>query len=152
MARLGPDNVPVTHDLERFVVEQERVYPAVLRELGAGRKTSHWMWFIFPQVAGLGSSSMSRRFAIASLDEAREFLANPVLGARLHECAGLVLATKGRRAEEILGAIDAMKLRSSMTLFHRAAPNERVFAAVIDRFYAGVADPATDELLAAAGG
>jgi uncharacterized protein (DUF1810 family) len=137
------------HDLERFVSAQERDYDQVLVELRRGRKTSHWIWFIFPQIAGLGHSEMSRRFAIASLDEARAYLAHPVLGARLRECAGLLLATDGRSADEILGGIDAIKVRSSMTLFHRAAPKEPVFRAVLDRFYGGVADPATDERLRA---
>ena len=135
------------YDLERFIVEQDRVYDAVLAELGLGRKTSHWIWFIFPQLAGLGHSPMSRRFGIASLDEARAYLAHPVLGPRLRECTGLVLAIQGRTAEEIFGSLDAMKIRSSMTLFHRAAPNDPEFALVLDRYYGGVADDATDERL-----
>jgi uncharacterized protein (DUF1810 family) len=135
------------YDLDRFLVEQQPVYDDVLEELRRGHKTGHWIWFIFPQVAGLGKSAISRRFAIASLDEARAYLAHPVLGARLRECAGLVLATSGRTAEEIVGSTDAMKLRSCMTLFHRAAPNEPVFAQVLDRYYGGVADDATDERL-----
>jgi uncharacterized protein (DUF1810 family) len=134
-------------DLERFLVEQELVYDDVLEELRRGRKTGHWIWFVFPQVAGLGSSAMSQRFAIASLDEARAYLAHPVLGARLRECAGIVLATRGRTAEEIFGPLDAMKLRSSMTLFHRAAPDEPVFAQVLDRYHGGVTDDATDARL-----
>lgn len=135
------------YDLDPFLVEQRDVYDAVLEELRRGRKTSHWMWFIFPQVAGLGYSYMSQRFAIGSLDEAREYLAHPVLGARLRECAGIVLETKGRTAEQIFGSIDAMKLRSCMTLFHRAAPEEPVFTQVLDRFYSGLADEATDARL-----
>ncbi len=137
----------MAYDLERFLGEQEHVYDGVLAELRSGRKTGHWIWFIFPQVAGLGHSPMSRRFAIASLDEARAYLAHPVLGARLRECAGLVLAARGPSAEDILGPVDAMKLRSCMTLFHRAAPDEPVFARVLDRFYDGVADAATDTRL-----
>ena len=137
----------MTHDLERFVAAQDRVYPGVVAELRAGRKTGHWMWFVFPQVAGLGQSEMSRLYAIASLDEARAYLDHPVLGPRLRECAALVLATQGRSAEDIFGGIDAIKLRSSMTLFHRAAPDEAVFREVLDRFFDGVADPATDERL-----
>ena len=133
--------------LDRFLVEQQEAYDGVLEELRRGRKTGHWMWFIFPQVAGLGSSAMSRRFAIASLDEARAYLAHPVLGARLRECAGLVLAIRGRTAEEIFGSTDAMKLRSCMTLFHRAAPDEASFAQVLDRHYGGVADEAIDARL-----
>ena len=135
------------YDLDRFVTAQDREYETVLGELRRGRKTSHWIWFIFPQIAGLGHSAMSQHFAIGSLDEARAYLAHPILGPRLRECARLVLAVEGRTAEEILGSIDAMKLRSSMTLFHRAAPDRPEFALVLDRYYAGVADPATDERL-----
>ena len=139
---------PGGHDLERFVTAQRDVYDGALAELRRGHKTGHWMWFIFPQVAGLGHSEMSRRYAIASLDEARAYLEDPVLGRRLRECAGVVLsAAPGLAAAAILGPIDAVKLRSSMTLFHRAAPDEPVFAQVLERFYAGEPDPATDERL-----
>jgi len=124
------------------------VYPGALAELRAGRKTGHWIWFVFPQVAGLGRSAMSQQYAIASLDEARAYLAHPILGPRLRECAGAVLATTGRSAEEILGGIDAVKLRSSMTLFHRAAPDEALFVDVLDRFFDGQVDVMTDQLLA----
>jgi uncharacterized protein (DUF1810 family) len=137
----------MSYDLERFVRAQEGVYAGVVDELGRGRKVGHWMWFVFPQVAGLGRSEMSRHYAIASLDEARAYLAHPVLGPRLHDCASLMLATTRRTAEDILGGIDAVKLRSSMTLFHRAAPDDPIFGLVLDRFYAGLPDPATDELL-----
>lgn len=137
----------MSHDFDRFLVAQELVYDGVLSELRRGRKTSHWMWFIFPQVAGLGHSAMSQRFAIASLDEARAYLAHPILGARLLECAALVLATTGRTAEAILGLIDGMKLRSSMTLFHRAAPEEPIFGQVLGGFYRGLTDEATDALI-----
>jgi len=135
------------YDLDRFLAAQEHVYDGVLEELRRGRKTGHWIWFIFPQVAGLGPSAMSQHFAINSLNEARAYLAHPVLGTRLRECAGVVLATKGRTAEEIFGSTDAMKLRSCMTLFHRAAPDEPVFVQVLDRYYGGVADEATDARL-----
>ena len=135
-------------DLERFVEAQERVYEGVLAELRSGRKTGHWIWYVFPQIAGLGSSAMSRQYAITSMAEAIAYLAHPVLGARLRECAGLVLDIRDRTAEEIFGSIDAMKLRSSMTLFHRAAPEESVFAQVLDRYYGGAADEATDARLA----
>jgi uncharacterized protein (DUF1810 family) len=135
-------------ELGRFAAAQEGVYAGVLEELRAGRKGSHWIWFIFPQIAGLGLSSTSQRYAIASLDEARSYLADPVLGSRLRECAGILLATKGRTAEEILGFTDAKKLRSCMTLFHRAAPDVQFFQQVLDRYYDGIADPATDALLA----
>ena len=136
------------HDLKRFIDAQEPVYADVVEELRLGRKTSHWMWFVFPQVAGLGFSSTSRRYAISSLDEARAYLADPVLGARLLECARLVLAAGATNAEGIFGEIDARKLRSSMTLFHRAAPDEPVFRAVLDRYFEGIADDATDARLA----
>ena len=137
----------MTDDLERFVTEQNRDYETVLAELRRGRKTSHWIWFIFPQIAGLGRSAMSQHFAIGSLDEARAYLAHPVLGARLRECVGILLAIEGRSADEIFGPLDAMKVRSSMTLFHRAAPDEPEFKGVLERFYEGIADPATDERL-----
>ena len=133
----------MSDDLDRFVTAQERDYETVLGELRRGRKSSHWIWFIFPQIAGLGHSSMSQHFAIGSLDEARAYLAHPVLGPRLRECARLVLAVEGRTAEEILGSTDAMKLRSSMTLFHRAAPDELQFGLVLDRYYDGAEDEAT---------
>jgi uncharacterized protein (DUF1810 family) len=136
-----------SYDLDRFVIAQKGVYEGVLDELRRGRKVGHWIWFIFPQVAGLGYSAMSQQYAISSLDEARAYLAHPVLGARLRECAGVVLATTGQTALEIFGSIDSMKLRSSMTLFHRAAPDEPVFAQVLVRYYDGEPDEATDARL-----
>ena len=132
------------HDFDRFVHAQQLIYHSALDELRRGQKSGHWMWFIFPQLAGLGSSEISRRFAISSLDEARGYLAHPVLGQRLRECAGVVAATRRRTAEQIFGAVDARKLRSCMTLFHRASPDEPVFRQVLDRFFDGVADDATD--------
>ncbi len=135
------------YDLERFMAAQEYVYDRVLGELRSGRKTGHWIWFIFPQVAGLGHSDTSRYFAIGSPDEARAYLAHPVLGARVRECARIILETEGRTAEDIFGPTDAMKVRSCMTLFHRVAPDDPVFAQVLDRYYDGVADQATDERL-----
>ena len=147
----------MSDDLDRFVTAQAGVYDGALAELRRGRKTGHWIWFIFPQVAGLGSSEMSRYYAIGSLDEARAYLAHPILGARLRGratrvrsvalCAAAVMAVSGRSAVEILGSVDAVKLRSSMTLFHRAAPDEPIFGRVLDRYFDGVADPATDERL-----
>ena len=134
---------PMAHDLERFVLAQDHGYPGILDELRHGLKVGHWIWFIFPQAAGLGRSEMSRRYAIASLDEARAYLAHPILGRRLRECAAALLATDGRTAEQILGPIDAMKVRSSMTLFRLAAPDEDLFGAVLDRYYDGIADAAT---------
>jgi uncharacterized protein (DUF1810 family) len=137
----------VPFDLDRFLDGQRTTYEGALDELRQGQKTGHWIWYVFPQIHGLGHSEMSRHYAIASLDEARAYLAHPVLGARLRECAGLVLATEGRTATEIFGPVDAMKVRSSMTLFHRAAPDEPVFGQVLDRYYDGVADEATDRLV-----
>ena len=134
-------------DLERFVVAQREVYPSVLEELRRGHKTGHWIWFVFPQIAGLGRSATSQAFAIVSLEAAGAYLAHPVLGARLRECAAIVAALEGWSAVEIFGALDAMKVRSSMTLFMRAAPDEPVFALVLDRFYDGLPDEATDALL-----
>jgi uncharacterized protein (DUF1810 family) len=144
---LATDGI-VTYDLERFVAAQEPIYDGVIAELRRGRKTSHWMWFVFPQLAGLGRSEMSRHYAIASLDEARAYLAHPVLGARLRECANVLLAVPvGRSAEDIFGSVDAVKLRSSMTLFHRSAADDPLFGQVLDRYYPGGADPETDALL-----
>jgi uncharacterized protein (DUF1810 family) len=133
----------MSYELERFVAAQNGIYESVVRELRAGRKSSHWMWFVFPQIAGLGYSAMSARYAISGLDEARDYLDHPILGPRLRECAGLVLACGTRSADEIFGSVDAMKLRSSMTLFRRAAPHESLFAEVLDRFFGGIEDGVT---------
>jgi uncharacterized protein (DUF1810 family) len=137
------------HDLRRFTKAQDAggTYERALAELRAGRKTSHWMWFVFPQIAGLGRSPAAQRYAISGLDEARAYLAHPVLGPRLRESAEALLGVAGGGAEEILGGIDALKLRSSMTLFARAAPDEEVFRAVLDRFHGGEADPETERRL-----
>lgn len=134
-----------SHGLERFVAAQDEggIYERALAELQAGRKTSHWMWFVFPQIAGLGQSAMSRRYAIASLEEARAYLAHPVLGPRLVECSRALLEHDGVSAHEILGEIDAVKLRSSMTLFRRADPGQEVFAQVLERYFDGEEDEAT---------
>jgi uncharacterized protein (DUF1810 family) len=139
------------YDLARFVTAQNAggTYQQAASELRSGRKVSHWMWFVFPQIAGLGQSQTSRRFAISSLDEARAYLAHPVLGPRLTECAGIVAQTGDRSAGQVFGSLDAQKLRSSATLFLRAAPGEPVFAQVLDRFFGGLPDPATDRLLGA---
>jgi uncharacterized protein (DUF1810 family) len=136
----------VSYDLDRFVTAQKGVYEGALEELRRGRKTGHWIWFIFPQLAGLGRSETSRFFGISSVDEARAYLAHPVLGPRLHECTNALLATTSSTAEEIFGSLDAMKVRSSMTLFHRAAPGDPVFLQMLDRFYAGKLDEATETL------
>jgi uncharacterized protein (DUF1810 family) len=136
----------MTHNLDRFVEAQDGVYDDALAELTAGRKRTHWMWFIFPQIAGLGSSATAQRYAIRSLDEARAYLAHPVLGPRLRECAQALLSVPGRSAREILGHPDDLKLRSSMTLFARAADDPAPFEAVLDRYYDGP-DPLTLTLL-----
>ena len=132
--------------LQRFVEAQDGVYRRALAELRAGHKRGHWMWFVFPQIAGLGSSPTAQRYAIASLDEAREYLAHPVLGPRLRESASALLDVEGRSAGEILGYPDDLKLRSSMTLFARAADDPAVFEAVLDRYYDGP-DQRTIDLL-----
>ena len=137
-------------DLERFVQAQTGVYDEIVAELRRGRKTGHWIWFVFPQLAGLGRSPTSMHYAIASLDEARAYLAHRVLGPRLRACAQLVLDADATSATAIFGELDSMKLRSSMTLFHRAAPDEPLFRAVLARYFDGIADPATDDLLARA--
>jgi len=135
--------------LERFVVAQNQdgTYERALEELRAGRKKSHWMWFVFPQIAGLGYSAISQEFAISSLGEARAYLQHAVLGPRLVECAGVVVQHQALDAEDIFGALDAQKLRSSMTLFLRAEPSARVFADVIDQLLGGRPDLTTDLLL-----
>jgi uncharacterized protein (DUF1810 family) len=131
------------YDLQRFATAQEGVYEAALNELRGGRKTGHWMWFIFPQIAGLGMSAMSRRYAISSLAEARAYLEHPVLGPRLDECARALTELSGGSAQEIFGGIDAVKLRSSMTLFARAADGGSIYQAVLDRYFGGGADEQT---------
>ncbi len=136
-------NQPDPFDLQRFVDAQARVYDTVLGELRDGRKRSHWMWFVFPQLRGLGSSPTAVRFSISSIDEARAYLAHGLLGPRLRECTGLVATIDGRSAEEIFGWPDDMKLRSSMTLFARAADDNAAFVAVLEKFYGGEEDPAT---------
>lgn len=135
------------HDLDRFVHGQAGVYDRVLDELRGGHKESHWMWFVFPQIAGLGDSDMSRRYAISSLDEARAYLHHPVLSERLRQCVQLLLVSEAGTAEAIFGRTDAKKLRSSMTLFHRASPDEPLFSRVLDRFFGGMVDEATDARL-----
>jgi uncharacterized protein (DUF1810 family) len=135
--------------LQRFVDAQDSggTYERALEELRHGRKTSHWMWFVFPQIAGLGQSEMSRRYAVASPEEARAYLDHPVLGPRLVECCEALLSHQGKSAEQILGGIDAIKLRSSMTLFARAATEPGVFEEVLERYFDGEADSATERLL-----
>ena len=141
------------YDLERFVAAQNAgsTYERAVAELRRGNKTSHWIWFVFPQIAGLGSSPMSKRYAISSLAEARAYLSHAVLGPRLLECAGILARAQGQTAEEILGWIDARKLHSCMTLFLRAAPAEPLFQQVLDHYFDGQPDGATDERLAGSG-
>ena len=134
--------------LDRFVEAQDGVHARALAELRAGRKTSHWMWFVLPQVAGLGFSPASQRYAIGSLEEARAYLDHPVLGPRLVECARAVLTHPERTAREIMGSPDDAKLRSSMTLFALATDSEPAFQQVLDTFFAGERDQRTVELLA----
>jgi uncharacterized protein (DUF1810 family) len=136
-------------DLERFRVAQNAhgTYDEALAELRRGRKTTHWMWFVFPQIAGLGRSSTAVHFAVRSVDEARAYLADPVLGPRLREASAAAAAAPAASAEQLLGGIDATKLRSSMTLFAHAAPEEDVFRRVLDRWFAGEEDEATLALI-----
>jgi uncharacterized protein (DUF1810 family) len=138
------------YDLNRFVQAQLGVYETALAEIRAGRKRSHWMWFIFPQFAGLGFSATSRHFAIRSREEADAYVAHPVLGTRLRACAEAVLAVEGRSAREIFGSPDDVKLRSSVTLFAAVSPEGSVFHQVLDRYFGGRPDARTLELLAGA--
>ena len=135
-------------DLKRFVDVQAGVIAGVVDELRAGRKRSHWMWFVFPQLLGLGRSEMAQRYAIASLDEARAYLAHPVLGPRLLECSERVLAVGGRTVHEIFGAPDDQKFWSSMTLFTVADPSAAVFRSCLEKYFAGRFDQATLSLIA----
>jgi len=135
------------YDLERFVSAQDAdgTFDRAQAELRRGQKTSHWMWFVFPQIAGLGQSPTSRKFAISSLEEAKAYLQHPVLGPRLLQCAGIIAANAGRSAEQTVGGIDAQKLHSSMTLFSHAAPGEPLFEQVLNQYFAGTADAATEQ-------
>jgi uncharacterized protein (DUF1810 family) len=130
-------------DLQRFVDAQAPVYEQVLREMRAGRKTSHWMWFVFPQVAGLGYSAMAQRYAISSGDEAIAYVDHPVLGPRLRECTAIVNAIEGRTAHQVFGSPDDVKFRSCMTLFAECAPQPDVFREALDKYFAGDPDPLT---------
>jgi uncharacterized protein (DUF1810 family) len=132
-------------DLKRFVRAQAAVYRNAVDELRDGRKRTHWMWFVFPQLRGLGSSPMAARYGISSLDEARAYLAHDLLGPRLHECTRLVNQVQGRSITEIFGWPDDLKLCSSMTLFARAAPGEPVFRQVLDQYFGGQPDSATEQ-------
>jgi uncharacterized protein (DUF1810 family) len=134
--------------LERYIKAQAPVYARALAELKAGHKQSHWMWYVFPQIAGLGHSAISHAYAIQSLEEAREYLAHPVLGTRLRECCRTVLAIEGRTAHEIFRSPDDLKFRSCMTLFAQAAPEEPLFHDLLAKYFGGQEDSATLELLA----
>ena len=138
---------PSDHHLERFVQAQQGVYAEALAELGRGRKTSHWMWFVFPQLAGLGSSAMARRYAVSGLEEAQAYLAHPLLGARLRECAQAAIGPGGRSASRVFGYPDDLKFRSSMSLFERTNPGGDVFAAALDSLCGGARDEQTLRLL-----
>jgi uncharacterized protein (DUF1810 family) len=136
-----------SYDLERFVEAQADCYDQVTSELRTGRKSSHWMWFIFPQIAGLGHSEMARRYAISSLAEAADYLEHPVLGPRLRECTRLVNAVEGRSIDQILGHPDDLKFRSSMTLFAKAGGDERVFLDALEKYFGDEEDRLTLERL-----
>jgi uncharacterized protein (DUF1810 family) len=134
-------------ELERFTEAQAGIYVQVLAELRRGRKASHWMWFVFPQIAGLGRSPMAQHYAIGSKEEARAYLDHPLLGQRLRECTEAVLRHKEKRAVSIFGSVDAMKFRSSMTLFEAVAEDPAPFAAALETFYGGERDPETLRLI-----
>ena len=142
-----PPNDADRYDLRRFLDAQDRVYDTVIDELRNGAKRSHWIWFVFPQLRGLGHSPTAVQYGIASLDEARAYLAHDILGPRLRECVRLVAAIDGRSADDIFGRPDNLKVRSSMTLFARATEENADFHAVLDKFYGGEEDPVTVELL-----
>lgn len=136
-------------NLQQFLTAQQGSYEVALRELRRGAKRSHWIWYVFPQVAGLGTSSMAERYALRSRREAAAYLTHPVLGARLVECATALLEVEGRSAEEVMGSPDDLKLRSSMTLFAAVAGPDSIFQKVLDRYFSGIGDPRTTEFLSA---
>ena len=142
---MAPANDP--YDLQRFVKAQDPVYKEVLAELRNGRKESHWMWFIFPQIRGLGHSPMAVKFGIDSREEAEAYWKHPILGSRLRECSGLVTQVDGRSIHEILGSPDDMKFKSSMTLFATVAPEEHVFQDALEKYFGGELDRLTLERL-----
>ncbi len=146
-ARNLGDDSPMANDLDRFVKAQDSVYSDVIEELGAGKKTSHWMWFIFPQLAGLGRSDTARYYSIKSSEEAVAYLQHPILGARLRECTSLVNRVEGSTLEGIFGSIDAIKFRSSMTLFAHVAEDNAVFREALEKFCGGEGDETTMALL-----
>ena len=140
-------NLDDTFDLDRFVSAQENVYQTALEEIGSGRKQGHWMWFIFPQISGLGSTEVSRLYAIKSREEAVAYLEHPVLGPRIREISEVLLTQDDKSATEILGTPDDLKLRSSMTLFKSVSTDNDVFLNVLDRYYGGEEDPQTFRIL-----
>lgn len=149
MEVLTEDNADDPFDLNRFVLAQAPVYTDSLAELSGGCKRSHWMWFVFPQIDGLGFSATTKRYSLKSLDEAHAYLAHPLLGERLLECTRAVLAVEGRTAFEIFGSPDDMKLQSSMTLFAVISPAGSEFAALLDKYFNGERDPRTAEMIRA---
>lgn len=142
---------PDPFDLDRFVAAQEGVYETALRELAEGRKRTHWIWFVFPQIEGLGKSAIAQRYAIGSLEAARAYLAHPVLGLRLKEAVLAALTSPTEDAHALFGSLDDLKFRSCLTLFAEADPREAVFARALDAFYDGQRDPKTLERLGRAG-
>lgn len=145
-------STPDRFDLARFAAAQDAggSYQRAVAELRNGRKVGHWMWYVFPQVAGLGQSPRSKLYALSSVAEARAYLADPVLGPRLRECAEILTGLSGRTAEQVFGGIDAMKLRSCMTLFQHAAPGEPLFREVLEQYFGGLPDPMTERLISPA--
>jgi uncharacterized protein (DUF1810 family) len=132
-------------NLSRFIEAQEGVYSGALDELGCGSKTGHWIWYIFPQIAGLGFSGMSRRYSISSIDEARAYAEHPVLGQRLIECVELVMALEGKSAQQIFGHLDALKFRSCLTLFAAADNDNKIYQGALVKYFAGAPDPLTTQ-------
>lgn len=137
----------MSYHLNRFIEAQEKIYPQVLKELRNGKKTSHWMWFIFPQIEGLGHSSTAKYYSIKSIEAAKEYLEHPILGKRLLECSNILLHIDGKTANEIFGYPDDLKLRSCMTLFNYIAPGEKVFTTVIEKYFTGKEDEKTASIL-----
>ena len=135
------------NSLNRFLLAQQNIYTQVLQELRNGKKTTHWMWFIFPQIEGLGNSSTAKYYSIKNITEAKEYLAHPVLGKRLQECANILLNTNNKTVDDIFGYPDNLKLKSCMTLFNFAAPEQKVFSAVLQKYFAGEQDEKTVELI-----
>jgi uncharacterized protein (DUF1810 family) len=141
------DEIMLHNTFNRFLSAQEPIYPQVLKELRIAKKTTHWMWFIFPQIEGLGHSSTAKYYSIKSIEEAKEYITHPVLGKRLIECANILLQLQNKTADQIFGYPDNLKLRSSMTLFNFVAPEQKVFADVLKKYFAGEEDKNTIDIL-----